>query len=84
MTKDIEMQTELNTPARSITSQAIAQANEIQALEDRALELEFRLEDLLEVVPDRPGHEGDYRRQLSELADTYQQLARHYKGLAAI
>lgn len=65
-----------------VISSAQKAADELDFYDRRTTEIELRIEQLLEVVPHRDGPEGELRRQLSELADGYQQLWRINREMA--
>ena len=64
--------------------EAMNEVKEIGTLERRSVDIEIAIEMLIDALPEQSPEARKYQKLLSELADTYQELASAYKKLAGI
>ena len=64
--------------------EAMNEVKEIGALERRSVDIEIEIETLIEALPCQTQEARKYQKLLSELADTYQELASEYKKVAGL
>lgn len=64
--------------------EAMNEVKEIGTLERRSVDIEIAIELLIDTLPEQTSEARKYQKLLSELADTYQELASAYKKLTGI